>query len=99
MSRYGRRLEDDLAASRAVVDEATRPIAEHPGISMAVAAATGFTGEIRWDSSMPNGQPRRSLDASKAAALFGFKARTPLEEGIRRTVAWFREQRQSVAAA
>ena len=64
-----------------------------------VAAATGFTGEIRWDSSMPNGQPRRSLDASKAAALFGFKARTPLEEGIRRTVAWYREQRQSVAAA
>jgi len=64
-----------------------------------VAAATGFTGEIRWDLSMPNGQPRRSLDPSKAAALFGFKARTPLEEGIRRTVAWFREQRQSVAAA
>ena len=64
-----------------------------------VAAATGFTGEIRWDPSMPNGQPRRSLDPSKAAALFGFKARTPLEEGIRRTVAWFREQRQSVAAA
>ena len=64
-----------------------------------VAAATGFTGEIRWDPSMPNGQPRRSLDPSKAAALFGFTARTPLEEGIRRTVAWFREQRQSVAAA
>jgi len=64
-----------------------------------VAAATGFTGEIRWDPSMPNGQPRRSLDPSKAAALFGFNARTPLEEGIRRTVAWFREQRQSVAAA
>jgi len=64
-----------------------------------VAAATGFTGEIRWDLSMPNGQPRRSLDPSKAAALFGFNARTPLEEGIRRTVAWFREQRQSVAAA
>jgi GDP-L-fucose synthase len=64
-----------------------------------VAAATGFTGEIRWDPSMPNGQPRRSLDPSKAEALFGFKAHTPLEEGIRRTVAWFREQRQSVAAA
>jgi GDP-L-fucose synthase len=64
-----------------------------------VAASTGFTGEIRWDPSMPNGQPRRSLDPSKATALFGFKARTPLEEGIRRTVAWFREQRQSVAAA
>ena len=64
-----------------------------------VADAIGFTGEIRWDTSMPNGQPRRSLDPSKAAALFGFKAAAPLEEGIRRTVAWFREQRQSVAAA
>lgn len=58
-----------------------------------VATATGFTGEIRWDSSMPNGQPRRSLDASRAAALFGFEARTPLVDGIRNTVAWYRDQR------
>lgn len=64
-----------------------------------VAAAVGFDGEIRWDTSMPNGQPRRSLDSSRAAALFGFTAKVGLEEGISRTVAWFREQRQSVARA
>src|SRR4051812_29510709 len=51
---------------------------------------TGFTGEIRWDESMPNGQPRRRLDTSRAEELFGFKAQTPLREGIERTVAWYR---------
>ncbi len=55
-----------------------------------VADVTGFTGELVWDTSMPNGQPRRSLDASRAAELFGFRARTPLREGIERTVAWYR---------
>jgi GDP-L-fucose synthase len=60
-------------------------------LSETVADVTGFGGEIVWDASMPNGQPRRSLDASRAAELFGFRARTPLREGIERTVAWFRE--------
>ena len=55
-----------------------------------VADVTGFEGEIVWDTSMPNGQPRRSLDASRARELFGFEARTPLREGIERTVAWYR---------
>jgi len=64
-----------------------------------VAGAVGFRGEIRWDTSMPNGQPRRSLDPSRAAACFGFEAQVPLEEGIRRTVSWFREQRRSIAHA
>jgi GDP-L-fucose synthase len=64
-----------------------------------VAAAVGFTGSIRWDSSMPNGQPRRSLDASRAAELFGFRAQVPLEEGIRRTVAWYRDRQRVVATA
>src|SRR5215212_553238 len=57
-----------------------------------VAELTGFTGEIVWDASMPNGQPRRSLDATRARELFGFEARTPLREGLERTVAWFRAQ-------
>jgi GDP-L-fucose synthase len=57
-----------------------------------VAELTGFSGEIRWDTSMPNGQPRRSLDASRAKELFGFEARTPLREGLERTIAWYREQ-------
>ena len=57
-----------------------------------VAEAVGFTGEILWDSSMPNGQPRRSLDSSRAEDLFGFRARVSLHEGIARTVAWYRER-------
>ena len=56
-----------------------------------VADAVGFSGEIRWDTSMPNGQPRRSLDSSRAADLFGFRAQVPLREGIERTVAWYRD--------
>jgi GDP-L-fucose synthase len=62
-----------------------------------VADVTGFDGEIIWDTSMPNGQPRRQLDASRAERLFGFTARTQLREGIEKTVAWYREQ-TSVAA-
>jgi GDP-L-fucose synthase len=55
-----------------------------------IAELTGFDGEIRWDTAMPNGQPRRSLDASRARELFGFEARTPLREGLERTIAWYR---------
>jgi GDP-L-fucose synthase len=55
-----------------------------------VAAVVGFTGRIVWDTSMPNGQPRRSLDPSRAKELFGFEAKTPLREGVERTVAWYR---------
>ena len=53
-----------------------------------IADLTGFEGGIVWDTSMPNGQPRRSLDASRAEALFGFRARTALRDGLGRTVAW-----------
>jgi GDP-L-fucose synthase len=55
-----------------------------------VAELTGFEGEIVWDDSKPNGQPRRQLDVSKAEERFGFRARTPLREGLERTVAWYR---------
>ena len=55
-----------------------------------VAELTGFDGEIRWDTSMPNGQPRRSLDATRARELFGFQAKTPLREGIEQMIAWYR---------
>jgi GDP-L-fucose synthase len=54
-----------------------------------VAELTGFAGEIVWDRTMPNGQPRRALDASRAADLFGWKAATPLRDGIAHTVAWY----------
>jgi GDP-L-fucose synthase len=55
-----------------------------------VAELSGFEGEIVWDSSMPNGQPRRSLDPSRAKELFGFEARTSLREGLEQTIAWYR---------
>jgi GDP-L-fucose synthase len=57
-----------------------------------VAELTGFEGELRWDESMPNGQPRRALDASKAERLFGFRARTPLRAGLEQTIAWYRSR-------
>ena len=56
-----------------------------------VAELSGFEGEIEWDTSMPNGQPRRRLDATRAAERFGFRATTPLREGLERTIAWYRE--------
>jgi GDP-L-fucose synthase len=55
-----------------------------------VADVVGFRGKITWDTSMPNGQPRRSVDATRARELFGFEAQTPLREGLERTVAWYR---------
>ena len=56
-----------------------------------IAELTGFGGEIEWDRAMPNGQPRRSLDTSRAKELFGFEARTPFREGLARTIEWYRE--------
>ena len=57
-----------------------------------IAELTGFNGKIVWDTSMPNGQPRRSLDASKATDAFGFTASTELREGLEQTIAWYRER-------
>ncbi len=57
-----------------------------------IADLTGFEGEIVWDTSMPNGQPRRRLDASRAEQAFGFVARTALRDGLRRTIEWYRLQ-------
>jgi GDP-L-fucose synthase len=54
-----------------------------------VAAHVGFRGRIVWNTAMPNGQPRRRLDVSRAEERFGFRARTPFEEGLRRTVEWY----------
>jgi GDP-L-fucose synthase len=62
-----------------------------------IADVTGFDGSIVWDESMPNGQPRRSLDASRARELFGFEAKTPLRDGLERTVAWYREHAATYA--
>ena len=64
-----------------------------------VAELTGYEGEIAWDTSMPNGQPRRSLDATRAKELFGFEAKTPLREGLERTIAWYRASAPAYAAS
>jgi len=58
-----------------------------------IAEATGFTGRFTWDTSQPNGQPRRRLDVSRAKERFGFTANTTLAEGLRKTVAWYLEHR------
>ena len=51
----------------------------------------GYTGEVRWDNTKPDGQPRRCLDVSRAEREFGFKAKTGFEEGLRRTIEWYRK--------
>ena len=57
-----------------------------------IAKLTGFNGRIVWDSNYPDGQPRRCLDVQKAEMLFGFRARVPFEEGLRKTVDWYRNE-------
>ncbi len=57
-----------------------------------VAELTGFTGRIVWDTSKPNGQPRRMLETSRAKSGFGFEAHTPFKEGLKRTVDWYRSR-------
>jgi GDP-L-fucose synthase len=58
-----------------------------------IARLMGFAGEIRWDEGKPDGQPRRSLDTSRAERLFGFRATTSFEAGLRRTIEWYRAER------
>jgi GDP-L-fucose synthase len=64
-----------------------------------IARLTGFTGRLVWNTSQPDGQPRRCLDTSRAATFFGFKAATPFEEGLRQTVEWYRSTRLRLAEA
>jgi GDP-L-fucose synthase len=58
-----------------------------------IAKLTGFDGEIWWDSSKPDGQPRRRLDVSRARECFGFEARMPFDEGLKATIDWYRASR------
>jgi GDP-L-fucose synthase len=59
-----------------------------------IASLTGYQGKLVWDTSQPNGQPRRALDTSRAAEYFGWRASVPFEEGLRQTIAWYRETHQ-----
>lgn len=61
-----------------------------------IARLTGFRGQLVWNTSQPDGQPRRCLDTSRAAELFGFRAKTALEDGLARTIAWYRARRAEV---
>jgi GDP-L-fucose synthase len=63
-----------------------------------IAEVTGFEGEIRWDTTKPDGQPRRRVDPSRAAGAFGFRAPTDFAEGLRRTLAWYLAHREEAEA-
>ncbi len=60
-----------------------------------IAEATEFRGKVTWDTSQPNGQPRRRLDTTRAEREFGFRARVDFREGLQRTVAWYEAQRRA----
>lgn len=61
-----------------------------------IAELTGFSGEIEWDTSKPNGQPRRALDVNRAKERFGFEAKMPFWEGLKRTISWYRSHRKDL---
>jgi len=56
-----------------------------------IAKLTGFKGKIKWDTSKPDGQPRRKLNTSRAEREFGFKAKMNFEEGLKRTIKWYKD--------
>ena len=97
---------DDAAAGIVAAAERhndSRPINLGTGREIAIADLArliaklcGFTGRIEWDATQPDGQPRRRLDTTRAAMLLDWHATTELEEGLRRTVAWWRSQTGSV---
>jgi GDP-L-fucose synthase len=66
------------------------PVAE---LVTAIARACDYEGRLVWDTSKPDGQPRKCLDTSRAAQGFGWRAAVDLDEGLRRTVAWYRSSR------
>ena len=63
-----------------------------------IARLTGFEGEIRWDASKPDGQPRRCLDTTQAESRLDWKARVPFEEGLRNTIDWYQANKEQIAA-
>ena len=63
-----------------------------------IGRLTGYEGEFAWDTSKPNGQPRRALDVQRAKEYFGFEAQMPFEEGLRRTIEWFKQNSEKLVA-
>ncbi|MHC4575517.1 MAG: GDP-L-fucose synthase family protein [Planctomycetota bacterium] len=62
------------------------------GLAEKIVKIAGFKGQIRWDPSKPDGQPRRRLDVSRAKELFGFEAKTSFDEGLKATIDWYKEK-------
>ncbi|MFH1184367.1 MAG: GDP-L-fucose synthase [Chloroflexota bacterium] len=65
-------------------------------LAMMIARLTEYSGSLVWETDKPNGQPRRALDVTRARQFFGWQAKMPFEEGVRRTIAWFQEHRSSI---
>lgn len=61
-----------------------------------IVEATGFTGKVTWDDTKPDGQPRRKLDVSRAEKEFGFRSQTTFPEGLKKTIEWYRENRDNL---
>ena len=60
-----------------------------------IVKLTGFKGQIIWDKTKPDGQPRRMLDTTKAFREFGFKAKTDFREGLKKTIEWYKKSMRS----
>jgi len=67
-------------------------------LAQLIARLTGFTGEIVWDATKPDGQPRRLLDTTRAQQAFGFRARMPFDEGLRQTIDWYKSRLTNTSA-
>ena len=63
-----------------------------------ICELTEFDGEIEWDTSKPDGQPRRCLDTSRAKKEFGFEAKTSFIKGVKRTIDWYRSNRHAISS-
>ena len=61
-----------------------------------IGRLTGFAGEFVWDTSKPNGQPRRGLDVERAKEYFGFEAQMSFEEGLHQAIGWFKHNRAEI---
>src|SRR5213593_1481199 len=66
-------------------------------LALLIAGLTGFSGSLLWDTTKPDGQPKRSLDVSKAERLFGFRAQVSFQDGLRRTIDWYKAVRRSAS--
>ena len=75
-------------------DNIERRLLKSGALAEMIARLTGFEGKLVWDTEKPNGQPRRGLDVSRAKDFFGWTAEVSFEEGMRRTIEWYKENRK-----